>query len=212
MFIGHVQSNGAKAVEKLAARLPHTRHQQLDVDEILAQHPDIAILDDLAHLNGPEARHPKRFQDVLELLEAGINIYTTLNIYEVASRANLAWEIAGTPTRRSVPDAVLDEATVELVDVAPEEMIRRWKSGNIRFPSGSDALAARLFEAGNLMALREMAARFFAERVAREAQAQREASHERGPAKWGSRVLLAVENQNGMPNKSFSGRDALPEA
>ncbi|HXR34305.1 MAG TPA: DUF4118 domain-containing protein, partial [Candidatus Binataceae bacterium] len=193
VFAANVQSNGVRAVKRLAARLPASRRQELDLDDLLAQHPDIAIIDDLAHLNGPDARHPKRFQDVLELLEAGIDIYTTLNIYEIASRTNLVWEIAGTATRRSVPDTVLDEAAIELVDVAPAEMIRRWKSGNIRLPNGSDALAEHLFEVGSLMALREMAARFFAEHVARAAQAQREAWHVHGPAKSGHRVLLAVE-------------------
>ena len=159
-----------------------------------ARRPDLVVLDELACANALEARHPKRFQDVLEILEAGIDVLTTLNVYEIASRAELLWPVAGAASRQTVPDGILDKAAIVLVDLPPSELIQqRFKHGQIRFREGSGLEKSRLFEEESLMALREMTARLFVERAARDAQERRQASNVGGPAKAGHRVLVAIE-------------------
>ena len=196
VVIAVAQARGVRAVETLAGRLPwiggHTGND-IDLDEIVERRPDIVVVDELARANPAEARHPRRFQDVLEMLEAGIDVYTTLNVYEMASRANLLWPLAGAASHQTVPDGILDKAVIVLVDLPPSELIERLRHGQIRFPKGSGLEESRLFEEESLMALREMAARLFAERVARDAQERREFSNSGGPAKAGHRVLVAVE-------------------
>lgn len=196
IILAVAQAHGARAVEILAGRLPRAGRQAgpgFDLDQILVRRPDIVVVDELAHANAAEARHPKRFQDVLELLDAGIDVYTTLNIYEIASRADLLWPMAGVASRQIVPDGIVDNAEIVLVDMPPAELMQRLRQGQVRFPEGSGLEQSRLFEEKSLLALREMAARLFAERVARDAQAQRLASQTTGPAPAGHRVLVAVE-------------------
>ncbi len=193
VVIGNLQAHGDKVMEKLAARLSGARSPELDLEEVLAQQPEIVVLDDLAHTNPAGARHPKRFQDALELMEAGVTVYTTLNIYELASRADLTWELLGLDRRRLVSDGALDKALIDLVDVTPDEMVRRYKMGSVLLPPGNEEFARRLFQKPALMALREMAARLFAERIAREVQEQRQAANAAGPAKSSHRLLLAIE-------------------
>ena len=196
VVIAIAQGHRVRTIETLAARLsrlgrPHENN--MDLDQVLAREPDVVVVDELAHANAAEARHPKRFQDVLELLTAGVDVYTTLNIYEIASRADLLWPVAGHSSHQIVPDGILDNAEIVLVDLSPAELRQRLRHGQIRFPDGSGLEKSRLFEEESLMALREMAARLFAERVARDAQEQRQASNAGGPAKVGHRVLVAVE-------------------
>src|SRR5665213_2573399 len=122
VVIAIAQTHGIRAVETLARRLPWMGRQlwnSVDIDQILSRKPDSVVVDELAHANAAEARHPKRFQDVLELLEAGIDVYTTLNVYEIASRADFLWPVAGDINRRIVPDGVLDIAAIVLVDMPP---------------------------------------------------------------------------------------------
>ncbi len=196
VVIAVAQAHGIRAVESLAARLPRSAAQpgdELDLDKLVERRPHIVVVDELARANTAQARHPKRCQDVLELLEAGIDVYTTLNIYEIASRADLLWQMAGAASHQTVPDGILDYAALVLVDLPPAELIQRFRNGHVRLPDGSGLEKSRLFEEGNLMALREMTARLFAERVARDAQERRQASNETGPAKSGHRVLVALE-------------------
>src|SRR5665213_1448386 len=161
--------HGVKTVEALASRFPRLAAQsgiELDVDEIIRRHPDIVLVDELAHSNAAQARHPKRFQDVLELLVAGIDVYTTLNVYEIASRSSVLWQASGTDGRSTtVPDGVLDEAEVVLVDLAPSEVLQRQKLARAKMQEAEEK--PRLFGEGDLLMLREMAARFYAERIAR---------------------------------------------
>jgi two-component system, OmpR family, sensor histidine kinase KdpD len=196
VVIAIAEAHGVRAVESLAGRLPRVGRQpgnNMDLDEVVVRRPDIVVVDELARANSTEARHPKRFQDVLELLEAGMDVYTTLNVYEIASRADLLWPVAGAASHQIVPDSILDNAEIVLVDLPPSKLIRRLKHGQIRFPEGSGLEKSRLFEEDSLMALREMTARLFTERVARDAQEQRQTSNAGGPAKAGHRVLVAVE-------------------
>jgi two-component system sensor histidine kinase KdpD len=196
VIIAIAQAHGVRAVEILAGRLPWIGHQDgnnIDVDQVVAKRPQIVVVDELAHANASEARHPKRYQDVLEMLEAGIDVYTTLNVYEIASRADLLWPMAGVTSHQIVPDGIVDKAEIVLVDLPPSELMRRLRHAQSRFPEGSGLEKSRLFEEKSLMALREMTARLFAERVARDAQEQRQAAMTGGPAKSGHRVLVSVE-------------------
>jgi two-component system sensor histidine kinase KdpD len=193
VLIGVANACGARAVEALIARLPKIRSQEFDLDEVIARHPDIVVIDELAQANLPDARHPKRFQDALELLKAGIDVFATLNVYEITSRADLLYGTAGARNDRSVPDSLLDDAVIELVDASPSEIIERWQHGSIRLPENCN-LPKTFFEEGNLMWMREMAARLFAERVAKEAQHFRKSARIEGPPKSGHRILVAVES------------------
>jgi two-component system sensor histidine kinase KdpD len=196
VVIAIAHAHGVRAVEALTGRLPWVGRQgadDIDLDVVVTRRPDIVVVDALAHDNTVEARHPKRFQDVLELLETGHDVYTTLNVYEIASRADLLWPVAMAASHPIVPDGILTNATIVLVDLPPSELIRRLKHGQIRFPSGCELEKSRLFEEDSLRALREMAARLFVEHVARDTQERRQASNSTGPAKVGHRVLVAVE-------------------
>ncbi|HEX3988536.1 MAG TPA: DUF4118 domain-containing protein, partial [Verrucomicrobiae bacterium] len=188
-------TRGVRAVESIAARLPRLGSQsenELDVDEIIRRHPQLVVVDELAHANTAQARHPKRFQDVLELLVAGIDVYATLNVYEIASRSSVLWQAAATDGHSTtVPDGMLDEAEVILVDLAPSEVMLRQKPARAKMQEGEEK--PRLFGEGDLLMLREMAARFYAERLARNVQDWRQTTHVQGPSKSGQRVLVAVE-------------------
>ena len=199
VVVAIARARGAASARALA-RLPRLGGNDLDPDQVAARRPAVVVIDELAQANGSAARHPKRFQDVLEILDAGIDVYTTLNVYEVASRAELLRPMPGAAARKTVPDSILDNASIVLVDVPPSELIQRLKHGQIRFPEGCGLEKTGLFEEDNLSALREMAARLFAERVARDAQERRQASSSGGAAKAGHRILVAVE----------AGRDSEP--
>jgi two-component system sensor histidine kinase KdpD len=200
VLVGAVNRQGARATNALLRRLPWVRHEddgpggEMDLDATLRRRPDIVVVDELARSNSAGSRHPGRFQDVLELLESGIDVYTTLNIYEVTSRADLLPQIAGISSHNIVPDCILDHAAIDLVDLPAEELIRRLRHGEIRLPEDGNLARSRFFEKANLMTLREMAARFYAERVAIDAQELRQASDLRSPVNSNHRLLVAVES------------------
>src|SRR5581483_5420888 len=127
VVIGVVETHGRKETEALTAGMPimpraqleyrGTKLEEMDLDAILTWHPGLAVVDELAHSNAPGSRHPKRYQDVLELLDAGINVYTTLNVQHVGSRSDTVRQITGAPVSETVPDSVLDRADeIVLVD------------------------------------------------------------------------------------------------
>ena len=140
--------------------------EEFDLDAALARRPALLLVDELAHTNAPESRHPKRYQDVLELLDAGINVYTTLNVQHLESLNDLVAKITGVVVRETVPDSVLDQADdVELVDLPAEDLRRRLKEGKVYVPEQAAEAAEHFFREGNLIALRELALRHTAERV-----------------------------------------------
>ncbi len=140
--------------------------EEMDLDEILRLKPTLALVDELAHSNIPGSRHPKRWQDVLELLDAGINVYTTLNVQHIESRKDLVESITGITVRETVPDLILERATqIELVDLSPEDLLIRLKEGKVYLGDQSQMAAQNFFKEDNLTALRELALRFTAEKV-----------------------------------------------
>ena len=138
----------------------------MDLDAVLARRPQLALVDELAHTNAPGSRHPKRWQDIEELLNAGIDVYTTLNIQHLESFRDVVAQITGVIQRETVPDRVLDQASeIEVVDLPPEELLLRLREGKVYIPEQAVRAMEHFFEAGNLIALREITLRRAANRV-----------------------------------------------
>jgi two-component system sensor histidine kinase KdpD len=167
--------------------------EEFDLDAALARKPKVLLLDELAHTNAPGARHPKRWQDALELLEAGIDVFTTVNVQHVESLNDVVAQITHVRVRETVPDAILDRADeIELVDVTPEELLLRMKEGKVYLPDQALRAAEHFFQRGNLLALRELALRRTAQRVDADVQEYRQ---EHGVVTtWpaGERILVCV--------------------
>src|SRR5262245_10174085 len=131
VVIGYVETHGRRETSELAEALPKLPRLaveyrgihlgEFDLDAALARRPQLLLVDELAHFNAPGLRHPKRYQDVLELLEAGIDVFTTLNVQHVESRADTVRQVTGATVHETVPDSVLDQAKIELVDLPPDE-------------------------------------------------------------------------------------------
>jgi two-component system sensor histidine kinase KdpD len=150
-----------KLVEYRNAKL-----KEFDLDAGIKRHPSVMCVDELAHTNAPGMRHAKRWQDVSELLDAGINVYSTLNVQHLESFNDVIERITGVKVRETLPDSVLEQADeVELVDIAPEELLERFEEGKIYRPEQAERAARHFFTKGNLIALRELALRKTADRV-----------------------------------------------
>src|SRR3989442_14707271 len=143
-----------------------TTLEEFDLDAAIARRPALLLVDELAHTNAPESRHGKRWQDVLELLDAGIDVYTTLNVQHLESLNDLVAKITGVVVRETVPDSVFDQADeVELIDLPAEDLRHRLKEGKMYVPELAGEAARNFFREGNLIALRELALRRTADRV-----------------------------------------------
>ena len=140
--------------------------REFDLDGALVRRPALLLLDELAHTNAPGSRHLKRWQDAQELLEAGIDVWSTLNVQHLASMADLVAQVTEVPVREIVPDGVLDDADeVEFVDLPPDDLLERLREGKVYLPEVAQRAARNFFRKGNLIALRELALRRTAERV-----------------------------------------------
>jgi two-component system sensor histidine kinase KdpD len=149
--------------------------REFDLDGALARRPAILVVDELAHTNAPGVRHAKRWQDVQELLEAGINVYTTLNVQHLESLNDIVAQISGIQVRETVPDTAFDQAdSIELVDLPPEELLQRFTEGKIYVPHQAERAMERFFRLPNLVALRELALRRTADRVNVQVQSARQ--------------------------------------
>ena len=170
--------------------------EEMDVDAVLARRPQVAVVDELAHTNVPGGRNEKRWQDVEELLAAGITVLTTLNIQHLESLNDTVERITGVAQRETIPDAVVRAADqIDLVDVAPEQLRRRLARGDIYPPERIDAALAHFFREGNLTALRELTLLWLADRVDEELL-EYMARHEiRGPWETRERVVVALSGQ-----------------
>jgi two-component system, OmpR family, sensor histidine kinase KdpD len=158
-----------EGLEALPPRIVEYRRakiQEFDLDAALKRHPALILVDELAHTNAPGSRHPKRWQDVEELLEAGIDVYTTINVQHIESLNDVVSQITGIPVWETVPDAVLEGANeIELIDLPPDELLQRLKEGKVYLPQQAERAAQNFFRKGNLIALRELALRRTADRV-----------------------------------------------
>ena len=203
VVIGIVETHGRKETEALLEGMPimprtqidyrGTTLTEMDLDAILTWHPGLAVVDELAHTNAPGSRHPKRYQDVLELLDAGIDVFTTLNVQHVGSRSDIVRQITGAPVSETVPDTVLDLADeIVLVDLTPEQLRSRLAEGKVYLGERADWAAQNFFRESNLIALREMALRLVAEHVDRDLRDIMSEEKIAGPWKSGDRLLVAV--------------------
>jgi two-component system, OmpR family, sensor histidine kinase KdpD len=203
VVVGIVETHGRKETEALLEGMPimprmqieyrGTMLTEMDLDAILTWHPGLAVVDELAHTNAPGSRHPKRYQDVLELLDAGINVYTTLNVQHVASRSDVVRQISGVSVHETVPDSVVDLADeIVLVDLTPEQLRARLAEGKVYLGERADWAAQNFFRESNLTALREMALRLVAEHVDRDLRDIMSEERIAGPWKSADRLLVAV--------------------
>ncbi len=203
VVIGIVETHGRADTEALLrgfeviprARLEYRGHilEEMNLDAILDRRPQVVLVDELAHTNAPGARHPKRYQDVVELLEAGIDVYTTVNVQHLESRADTVQQITGIPVRETVPDSLFDLAhEVELIDLTPEELRQRLAEGKVYVPESAHVAGKNFFRLGNLTALREMALRLTAERVDHQLQDYMSLKRIAGPWKSGERLMVAL--------------------
>ncbi|MER2269168.1 sensor histidine kinase KdpD [Methylobacterium oxalidis] len=203
VVVGVVETHGRAETEALLdgfAVIPRRRVpyrgavlEEMDLDALLARRPALALVDELAHTNAPGSRHPKRYQDVEELLDAGIDVLTTLNIQHVESLNDVVASITRIRVRETVPDGVLDRADdIEVVDLNPDDLIQRLKDGKVYVPSNAARALRHYFSRGNLTALRELALRRTADRVDDELLSHMRANAIAGPWAAGERVLVCV--------------------
>src|ERR1700722_18261552 len=208
VVVGVVETHGRKETEALLEgfeivprrRIEYKGHvlEEMDLDALLARHPQIALVDELAHTNTPGARHPKRYLDVEELLNQGIDVYTTLNIQHVESLNDVVAQITRIRVRETVPDSILDRADeIELIDLTPDDLIQRLKEGKVYVPKQAERAVRHYFMPGNLTALRELALRRTAQRVDEQMVNYMRAHAIQGPWEASERVLVSVSARPG---------------
>ncbi|WP_207857518.1 sensor histidine kinase [Lucifera butyrica] len=203
VLIGWVETHGRRETEELVAGLPRLapklleyRSKQLtemDLDAIIAQHPELVLVDELAHTNVAGSCYVRRFQDVEEILNAGINVYTTLNIQHVESLNDIVEQITGIKVRETVPDSIIEQADqVQLIDIPPEDLIKRLKEGKVYVPGQVERALRNFFRPGNINALREMALRFTAHRVDQQLNEYMHDHAIEGPWPAAERIMVCV--------------------
>lgn len=175
-IIGIVEPHGRKETEALLdgltiihrKKIPYNSItlEEMDIDRILDLKPELAIVDELAHTNAAGSRHAKRYQDVEELINAGINVFTTLNIQHIESLIDIVHQVSHVKVYETVPDSILELADeIELVDITPEKLLERLSEGKVYFPDKAKQAMRRFFRRGNLLALRELALKYTARKV-----------------------------------------------
>jgi two-component system sensor histidine kinase KdpD len=203
IVVGVVETHGRKETEALLDGLETIPRRsvdykgqlldEMDLDAILARKPQIVLVDELAHTNAPGSRHPKRYLDVEELLNSGIDVYTTVNIQHIESLNDVVAQITHVRVRETVPDSIFDRAdSVELVDLTPGDLIQRLKEGKIYVPKQAERALEHFFSPANLTALRELALRRTADRVDEQLLNEMQSRAISGPWAAGERVLVCV--------------------
>jgi two-component system sensor histidine kinase KdpD len=203
VVVGYVEPHGRPETEALLVGLESLPTQKVtyrgvelrefDLDAALARKPSILLVDELAHTNAPGTRHPKRWQDVEELLDAGIDVWTTLNVQHIESLNDVIAQITGIAVKETLPDTVLERTDeIELVDITPEKLLGRLAAGKVYIPSRAERALQSFFQKGNLVALRELSLRQAASRLQRDVEAARLERAAQVP--WGTseRVLVCV--------------------
>jgi two-component system sensor histidine kinase KdpD len=203
VIIGYVETHRRPETEALVAGLPavprkridyrSTVLEEMDLDAILERKPQLVLVDELAHTNAPGSRHAKRYQDVQELLDSGIDVYTTLNVQHLESRADTVAQITGSTVQETVPDSIFEQADeVEIIDIPPDELLKRLSEGKVYAPERSQQAIQNFFRKGNLTALREMSLRLTAERVDHQLRDYMQTQRISGPWKSGQRLLVGL--------------------
>lgn len=210
VVVGIVETHGRKetlelleGLEVVPRRILQYRGRsidELDLDGLIARRPQLALVDELAHTNAVGSRHPKRYLDVQELLEQGIDVYTTVNIQHVESLNDVVAQITRIRVRETVPDSILDRADdIEVVDLTPQDLIQRLKDGKVYVSKQAERALKHYFSPGNLTALRELALRRTAERVDDQLLTHMQANAISGPWGAGDRVLVCISEDPRSP-------------
>ena len=203
VVVGYVETHGRAETEEqltgleIIPRLKVDYHgvqlPEMDIDAILQRNPHLVLVDELAHTNAPGSRHAKRYQDVEELLDRGINVYSTLNIQHIESLNDVVAQITGTKVQETIPDSVIDAVTdIELIDLPPDELINRLQEGKVYIPDQAQRAIEKFFRKGNLTALRELTMRRAAERVDDQMRAYMRTRLIPGPWPAGERLLVCI--------------------
>lgn len=167
--------------------------EEFDIDAVLQQRPQLVLVDELAHTNAPGSRHAKRYQDVLELIDAGIDVYTTLNVQHIDSQVDIVRQISGVAIQETVPDSILDVAhEIQLIDLSVEKLLERMADGKVYLGERAEQAVSGFFKEGNLTALRELALRFTAEQVDRDLEDIRRAKRVSSPWRTNARLMVGV--------------------
>ena len=207
IVVGIVETHGRRETAALLAGLeilPRRRVayrgrelEEMDLEALLKRRPALALVDELAHDNAPGSRHPKRWMDVEELLSAGIDVWTTMNVQHVESLNDVVAQITHVRVRETVPDSVLDHADIELIDLTPGELRQRLTEGKVYVPEAAGRALDHYFSQGNLTALRELALRRTAERVDDQMVQYMRAHGLAGPWAASERLLVCVHAGEG---------------
>ena len=202
VVIGVVETHGRRETEALVhgheiiARrdVDHLGHSlgEMDIDAILERRPQLVLVDELAHTNAPGSRHPKRYQDVEELLGAGIDVYSTINIQHVESLNDVVASFTRVRVRETVPDSILENAEIEVVDIPPDELIERLRDGKVYIPQEATRALSHFFSKSNLTALRELALRRAADAVDAQMLEHVRSHALAGSFAVGERIVVAV--------------------
>ncbi len=205
IVVGTVETHGrietAKLLEGLTVipekkvQYKNTLFKELDLDEILKRKPQLVIVDELAHSNVPGSRHPKRWQDVAEILDQGIDVFTTLNVQHIESLKDVVESVTGISIRETVPDLILETAAfIELVDITPDELLGRLKDGKVYLGEQSIIAARNFFQEDRLTALRELVLRYAAEKVDHDLRGMVSDVERKDVWKTRERLLVAVSH------------------
>ncbi len=184
---------GLEVIPRKKIEYRGTEIEEMDIDSILARKPKVVLVDELAHTNAPGSRHARRYQDVLEILDNGIDVYTTLNVQHLESRADTVAQITGSVVRETVPDSIFDAADeIKVIDISPDELLKRFQEGKVYTAERSRQAVDNFFRKGNLSALREMSLRMTAERVDKQIREYRKGQRISSAWKSGQRLIAAV--------------------
>ncbi len=222
VVIGWIDTHGRKDTEALLTGIPAvpplelryrgSSFNELDVDRLIAARPQVAIIDELAHTNVSGSRHKKRYQDIEDVLNAGIDVYTALNIQHLESLNDMVMQITEIRMRETVPDSFIEHAQIKLIDLTPEDLIERLKEGKVYVPDQAQEAIKKFFRPGNLSALREMSLRYTAQHVVNKLETYMKAHAIDGPWPVGERILVCLNNLSSAPALLRAGRrlsDAL---
>lgn len=210
VLIGYVETHGRAETEFLLFSLPQLERkkisykgfelEEMDTDAILEQKPDLVVVDELAHTNAPGSRHRKRYLDVLEILEKGIDVYSAVNVQHIESLADTVSQITGVMIKETIPDSILDIADeIELLDISPDELLQRLSDGKVYTADKTKDAVENFFRKGNLNALRELSLRLTADRVDKQVRDYMQENRIPGPWKSTQRILLGISPS---PNSS----------
>jgi two-component system, OmpR family, sensor histidine kinase KdpD len=203
VVIGFIETHKRKETEELLEGLEliprkkidykGTTLQEVDIEAIISRNPKVVLIDELAHTNAPGSRHLKRYQDILDILDNGIDVYTTINVQHLESRSDTVAQITGVTIRETVPDEIFEKADeIELVDIPTDELLQRFSEGKIYTPERSKEAIQNFFRKGNITALREMALRISADRVDKQVRQYMQQKHITGPWKSGLHLMVVI--------------------